>query len=363
MLLSVLASFLLARRFHGALYSLMIALSLGAMSLLSVGVPTHQAGDRQYLTGDSAIVLNRPLPLSYPIYASVRFYSQYTPQGDGSYEAFYQVYFLGFLFKEDSMLIRNDSAFRMLNFTMFDYLLFCSFFMLINVVGTAVGFRLSKARLKDKLLGAIVFVQAADVVAKRRLLKNSTFAAIACALLILGAVSLVGAFEVWRKYMWALEAFGHPPLFITNMSADDLTSVALQNFVVMFPPQVLLGLAATTCSLVLTWMKLIRQTSLAAATLLISSALMFFEASKIREIYTWASLETTTPPLRYYGQFLAEASYAYETAFPLYIQIGLLFLVFGLFLAVITIKEHGRPKGEIMVEIRSAQSTPDGASL
>jgi hypothetical protein len=253
----------------------------------------------------------------------------------------------------------------MFNFTVFDYVLYYSFFMLINIAGVVVGYTLSKIRFRDKLRQTVVFIKAKDSAGRRKLLSDSAVAAIVGILLVCSVVSLAYAFETWRGYTWALESFSHPPLFIPRQSepAIDPVSLAFKNYVVMFPLQVFLALSTASGGVLLLSLKLRRKTFAAGSTLLISSVLMFVEASKILEVYSWAALRTTTPPLSYYSNFLIEAGNAYEIWFPLYIQIGLISLVFGVVFAIMTFKERFETRREVVRPRSAGDPSASGGTM
>lgn len=355
MLVSMLLAFVLSRRFHGALYVLLLLASLGLISLFSAGIPTYQVGGRHYYTGEGVVLLSWALPLSFPLFASVRFNEYDTFHG---FALVYQVYFLGFLLKDNWVSTPGFSGGIMFNFTVFDYVLYYSFFMVINIAGVVVGYALDKVRFRDKLRQTMIFIKAKDSAGRRKLLSDSAVAAIGGILLVCSLVSSAYACETWSRYTWALESFSRTRLFIPgHESVVDPVSLAFKNYVVMFPLQVFLALSTAIGGVLLLSLKLLRKTFTAGSTLLISSALMLFEASKILEVYRWASLGTTTPPLSYYSNFLIEASDAYEAWFPLYIQIGLIFLAFGVVFAIMTLKEHFETRREVM-PFRSAGDSP-----
>lgn len=90
---------------------------------------------------------------------------------------------------------------------------------------------------------------------------------------------------------------------------------------------------------------------------------MLVEANNVWEVYNWAASQATTGSLSYYGKFLTEASNIYEAVFPLYVQVGLIYLVFGLFLAAMTIKERHKPERQITPPKTAGESSAAGVTL
>lgn len=151
MLLSMLVSLLLAKRFHGKIYVLLMAVGLVLTSFFSVGVPSyHFISKDSAVEAQSGILLDNPLPLSFPIYASLnlewRALSAWTQH--------YQLYFLTFIFYKNK--VQSQSLIYMWLFLSWgDYILYYSFFLIVNFVGAVIGYWLSKTTFIDKLLAKI----------------------------------------------------------------------------------------------------------------------------------------------------------------------------------------------------------------
>ena len=155
MLLSMFISFLLARRFRGKVYVLLMIVVLILVSLFSIGVPSvwgtlewHRLAVEYVGEGTTIWQLNIPaIPLSFPFYASISeeyhillFIVDYTPP------PLYQIelYFL------TNQIWANDYVHWFL--TSEHIILLVSSFLLINFVGTIFGYWISKSTFIDKLL-------------------------------------------------------------------------------------------------------------------------------------------------------------------------------------------------------------------
>lgn len=177
-------------------------------------------------------------------------------------------------------------------------------------------------------------------------MKNIALAIVSIALLVLSFYSFYNAYHIWSKYQWALLVLENSIAFFPELTNSIFAEVffAIREYVMLFPQYFLVGLIALTSALILIVVNSRRRSFIIATLLIVSSAFLFFEAYKIWEIYRWAILQTTTPPLSYYGDARAEAIYAYETLFLLYLLIGSFAIASGLILTAITIKKHYEAK-------------------
>jgi len=164
MLLSMLVSFLLALRFHQKKYVLFSAIMVALVSLLSAGVPHHESYFYSYLPQSnnvSGIVISHPLPLSFPFYAYINrtsFPSSLPPKED-IYE-FYQIELVTFRFPQSYVRTIIDTyqnigaeyPTRFLYLDWGDYLLYYTFFFALNLVGTTIGYWISRTTFIDQWL-------------------------------------------------------------------------------------------------------------------------------------------------------------------------------------------------------------------
>jgi len=142
MLLSMFISFLLARKFRGKTYVLLIAVSLALVSLFSMGLPSHfpyryVPSHWEYDPKSLLYELKSPLPLSFPFCASVQ-------KGMVIIGPVFNYYLLHFLTFE---IVRGY-----LPLTLGELYLYYSFFLLVNLVGAIFGYWISKTTFIDKLL-------------------------------------------------------------------------------------------------------------------------------------------------------------------------------------------------------------------
>ena len=133
MLLSTLISFLLGIMFRRKVYVyvLLEAIALFLVVFFSVGVPSYYHEAR---TGTSGITFDPPVPLSFPLYATLRGVG-----GFGWMIQYYQFYFLTLNLHQSAV-----SGGSRLLLSWGDYVLFFSFFLLVNVVGAAIGYWISR---------------------------------------------------------------------------------------------------------------------------------------------------------------------------------------------------------------------------
>lgn len=136
MLISMVVSFLLARRFSGKKYLSRMAAILASASLLSVGLNSVTS---DYNTGYINPKLPvPPLPLSLPFYAGSYLAvigGQTTSNKTQLYgfERHYALFFLGMTIKHYNL----GSAFGVLPFE--DFVLVYAFFALVNLIGAMLG--------------------------------------------------------------------------------------------------------------------------------------------------------------------------------------------------------------------------------
>ncbi len=140
MLLSILLSFLLARKFTGKIYVLLTTVFLALISLFSMGLPSHfpyRYSPTVWVYDPKSLLyeLKSPLPLSFPFYASVQ-------KGIfiGPVINYYLLHFLTFEFVRDYL----PSTLGVLY-------LYYSFFLLANIVGAIIGYWISKSTILERL--------------------------------------------------------------------------------------------------------------------------------------------------------------------------------------------------------------------
>ena len=133
MLLAILLSFLFARKLKGIAYTALMIIILSLVSSLSAfGLPKITT-----ILDTTFIKPNSIVPLSYPFHAYV--YSYQTPPG-----WILEIYSL------DVLGIRIDSL-DLSVMHLEDGFLYCSFFLLVNVIGAVIGYWISKAEFVDRL--------------------------------------------------------------------------------------------------------------------------------------------------------------------------------------------------------------------
>lgn len=158
MLLSMFISFLLARRLHGRLYVFLITVTLVVASFLSTGFPTcfrckFEIGLLQLRTHNNGMLLKDPLPVSFPFYASVYFSSLNLRTSAETY----QLHFLMSTFRESQIGVfvgpgMGSTVDLTLYFAWTHYVLYYSFFLLVNVIGAIIGYWIEKKAFIEKLL-------------------------------------------------------------------------------------------------------------------------------------------------------------------------------------------------------------------
>lgn len=142
MLLSMIASFLLAKRFSGKKYLSRMTIIIASISLLSVGLNSvtsdHGVG---YINPKLPIP---PLPLTLPVYAGYYLTVTGGQSTDNitetyGFERHYTLFFLGMTIKHYNL----GSDFAVLPFE--DFILAYALFTLINLTGAVLGYWLSKS--------------------------------------------------------------------------------------------------------------------------------------------------------------------------------------------------------------------------
>jgi len=142
MLLPTFMSFLLARKFKGRIYILLMTVVLILVSLFSIGFPSVWRS----IGGDIIWQVNLPtIPLSFPFYASISEvrYGHILIHPSPPYPPRYDVglYFLTFqLVGFDFIVITSH------------IILLVSSFLLVNLAGVMLGYWISKTTFIDKLL-------------------------------------------------------------------------------------------------------------------------------------------------------------------------------------------------------------------
>ena len=147
----MLASFLLALRFHQKKYVLFSALMVALVSLLSAGVPHYESYSYSYLPQSnnvSGVVISDPLPLSFPFYAYINrtSYPSFLPSKEDIYE-YYQIELVTLRLPQSyvrtiigtylNMGAQQPTRFLYLDWE--DYMLYYTFFFALNLAGAIIG--------------------------------------------------------------------------------------------------------------------------------------------------------------------------------------------------------------------------------
>lgn len=135
MLFSLFLTYLLKRKFHGKTYGFLVVVSLASISFFSAGVPEHRAGEIAWPSGEIGVRVNYPLPLSFPVFSTLEFNDR---QVRHTTTQWYQIHVLNFVIQEDWVFFGSTA-----NLSWFEYALYLSFFMLVNIVGVLLGYWLS----------------------------------------------------------------------------------------------------------------------------------------------------------------------------------------------------------------------------
>ena len=141
MLLSMFASFLLARLLRGKVYFSFLTIVLLILSFFSVGVPHYESIPvdwRMFENNQGGVLFDDPFPLSFPFYSSSSVESTvgYTRQD-------YEVHFLTLTFYTTGVEVALSGGI-VLRISWHDYFDFFLLFFLINAAGAMVGYWLSR---------------------------------------------------------------------------------------------------------------------------------------------------------------------------------------------------------------------------
>jgi hypothetical protein len=146
MLLSLFAAFLLKRWFQGRIYGLLVILILIFASFFSVGIPILRPSPYINPVTENGILVQYPIPLSFPIFS-------YLVSNDGQIRhtatLWYQVLLFNFVILEDWVFYGG-----ILNFSLFEYALYFSLFMLVNIVGALIGYWLGMRKSASQSLSS-----------------------------------------------------------------------------------------------------------------------------------------------------------------------------------------------------------------
>jgi len=144
MLLSMLASFLLARKFKGKVYISLMIVVLIIVSVFSIGFPTAWRSSIGSTTVWKLNLSNTPLSFPFHAYISEEFYLVPMIYPNQPRPPIYNVklYFFGFPIGSVDFIILTTSY----------LLLLASFFLLVNLAGAIFGYWISKSTFIDKLL-------------------------------------------------------------------------------------------------------------------------------------------------------------------------------------------------------------------
>jgi hypothetical protein len=146
----MLLSFVSSKLLPGKVYVLVMLAFLIPASFLSIGIPQQQPDYLDYLTGEQAILLDAPFPFSFPVYASVVI--------ERDVEVLYQYYrlfFLNYVLNDRMVVAAGNLGSVFFHFPAFYYVLYFSFFMLIDVFGAIIGYWLGKSAFIDRHLATL----------------------------------------------------------------------------------------------------------------------------------------------------------------------------------------------------------------
>jgi hypothetical protein len=132
MLLSLFAALFLRRKFQGRIYSLLIMVILVLVSFFSVGIPIFRPSGYVHPLTENGVLVQYPMPLSFPVFS-------YLVSNDGQIRhavtLWYQIRLFNFVIQDDWVFYGG-----ILNFSWFEYALYFSLFMLVNIVGALLGY-------------------------------------------------------------------------------------------------------------------------------------------------------------------------------------------------------------------------------
>ena len=313
MLLSMFLSLLVARRLRGKTFALVAIIISGLIAFFSVGIPSYVTLTEQYSAGlsQSGVLLESPRPLSFPFYAYLSLKGTFS-----SVRQDLQLSFAGSLLHTE-MVQGGYSVVWWLQFSLADYANFFSLFVLVNIVGSALGYWLSKRAFIDRLSKPV---------------KRVGPALIAVALTLMSVYFLFSSFQLWNGYNWAMWRLqysmttgeGGVALFYQLLSA-------ISDYVSLFPVRFFAGLIFGTFALVIVTRNSRKRVLIIASIAIVSSAVLFFEGYKIWETYNLATHQVLGP-LAYLTYFNYEATYVYQTLFWPYFLSGSVAVASGIIL-------------------------------
>ncbi len=143
MFLSMLVSFVLARKFRGRKYAILILAVIVLVSFFSAfgWIARRQRTDWTFKTAQYYTF--HPVPLSFPFYASI-FYSWTVLPGPIDESMFtYQINFLTFE-------ITRATTYYPSPFTLWSAFVYYSLFLSVNIVGTFVGYWIGKLAILER---------------------------------------------------------------------------------------------------------------------------------------------------------------------------------------------------------------------
>jgi hypothetical protein len=133
---------------RGRWYVLIMLVFLIPAAFLSVGVPQQRSSYLDYLTGEPAIRLDAPFPFSFPVYASVVI----EPSSGVGITEYYRLFFLNYVLNYRVVGATGSLGGVFFHFPAFYYILYFSFFMLINVLGAVIGYWLGNSAFINRHL-------------------------------------------------------------------------------------------------------------------------------------------------------------------------------------------------------------------
>ena len=143
MFLSIFLSFVLARKFRGRKYAILIFALIVLVSFFSAfgWITIHQRTDWTHKT--IQWYKFHPVPLSFPFYASVFYDLTVIPLPIDLSRITYQIDFLTF---EITRVTTYYSS-----FTLGDAFIYYFLFLLVNIVGAFVGYWISKSTILERI--------------------------------------------------------------------------------------------------------------------------------------------------------------------------------------------------------------------
>lgn len=150
-MLSIFLSFLLKRIFHGKVYVPFTTTCLLLISFFSAGVPEYWSiPENLPQPSTQGLHLNNLLPLSFPFYASI-YHRRPMDFRDVEWED-YRLNFITLILQETRVVFVSILGTVVLSLSWTTYILYFSFFSLVNIIGAAIGYWLSQTAFIDKLL-------------------------------------------------------------------------------------------------------------------------------------------------------------------------------------------------------------------